>query len=88
MRNAHGYATMTDRETGKIIKECETFGCFHCQRIVHVPPKASPTDLGGFCGQCGKMICPRCVNHGACLPFEEAFRQLEARIDARRSYGF
>ncbi len=88
MRHAQGYAVMTDRETGKVIKECDTFKCRHCQRVVHVPPKADAASLGGFCGTCGGLTCPRCVRQAVCLPFEEELRQMEARIDARRSYGF
>lgn len=87
MRQAQGYATLTDRVTGNVTHERDTFQCHHCSRIVHVPPKADPASIGGLCGHCVKLICPRCVG-GACTPWLEQLARMEARLDARRSYGF
>jgi len=69
------------------IAEHDTFTCGHCQRIVVVPAKCSPAELGGVCGHCNAMICPRCVASGVCVPWEEAMRRMEAKTEALRSYG-
>lgn len=87
MRQAQGYATLTDRESGKVTAERDTFTCNHCSRIVHVAPKADPASIGGLCGHCLKMICPHCVGHG-CTPWLEKLERMQARYEARRSYGF
>src|SRR5512143_1685512 len=78
MRNPGGYAVKTD-PTG--IYEWDSFTCFHCQQVVHVPARADPADLGGLCKMCMKLICPKCVNLGGCMPFE---KKLEAYERAHR----
>ena len=85
MRNAGGYSCITDPDLGTI--ESDTFTCKHCNRVVMVKPKTSPTDAGGMCGMCAGLICPACVADGRCLPFEERLARMEARDVARRSYG-
>jgi hypothetical protein len=89
MRNAQGYACIVDPDEG--IREADTFTCFHCQQIIHVKPKMDPADMGGLCKLCMKLICPRCVG-GRCDPFfkrvEREEKKFEARMAARRSYGF
>lgn len=87
VRNPQGYATLTDIQSGKTIAECDTFKCQHCQRVVHVKAKANPDKLGGWCRQCAKAICPKCVATGRCEPFEKKLEAEEARYHARRSYG-
>lgn len=82
MRNAGGYAIITDASGG--VKECDTFTCSHCNSVVHVPVKASPDDLGGFCRMCAKMICPRCVQTGLCDPFEKKLKRMEDKYHWRR----
>lgn len=84
MRNAQGYATIFS-DAG--VKECDTFRCNHCQKIVHVKPKASPTDLGGHCRQCDELICSGCVAEGFCAPWEQQMREMEERQASRRSYA-
>ena len=84
MRNAQGHATITGPDG---LKESDTFTCAHCNRIVHVPVKADPDKLGGWCRQCMKAICPKCVATGACDPFEKKLEREEARYHALRSYG-
>lgn len=69
------------------IKEAATFTCFHCNRVVHVPAKADPDKLGGWCRVCDKAICPQCVKTGECRPFEKELEKMEASYHARRSYG-
>lgn len=84
MRQPQGYATLTDPSG---VVEADTFSCHHCQRIVTVPPRADPADLGGLCKTCMKLICPRCVDLRTCTPWEESMARMEAREAARRSYG-
>lgn len=66
--------------------ECDTFTCGHCQRVVHVPPRCDPADMGGLCKVCMAPICPRCLDKG-CTPFEKALELAEVRAVALRSYG-
>lgn len=69
-----------------IQEEHDTFTCGHCQRIVRVPPRANPADVGGMCYQCTHLICPRCVGQG-CVPFEKSLEAAEAHYHSRRSYA-
>lgn len=69
-----------------IERECDTFTCAHCNRVVHVKPKCNPDELGGNCRLCMKMVCPKCVDLG-CTPFEKTLEKWEARGRALRSYG-
>lgn len=85
MRNPGGYAIITDPGCG--VTEQDSFTCHHCNRIVFVKPKCSPSDLGGLCKTCMKFICPHCVNKGNCDPWEEQMKRAEASYHARRSYG-
>ena len=84
MRRPQGYALLTDPEKG--IKEADTFSCSHCNRIVHVKPKADPADMGGLCKCCMRLICPACVGK-ACDVLERKLERQEASYQARRSYG-
>lgn len=65
-----------------------TFTCAHCNMVVRLPTRADPEKLGGWCMVCDKAICPECVKTGKCDPMEEKIKRFEARIEARRSYGF
>jgi hypothetical protein len=84
LRKAQGYACIVDPVTGT--RETDTFTCNHCQKVVAVKPGASPTDLGGYCGGCSKMICPKCVGKG-CTPWEKIMDAMERDYERRRSYG-
>lgn len=33
-----GYAQIVDRLTGQTLKECDTYTCVRCTKIIHVPP--------------------------------------------------
>lgn len=85
MRNAQGYARQ-DWIDGHVV-ECDTFTCAHCQHVVFVRPKADPTEVGGFCRQCAKMICPKCVNLMTCTPWEKEMERREAQARFRNSLG-
>lgn len=85
MRNPRGYACISDPDAGT--READTFTCFHCNSVVFVKPMASPTDVGGMCGLCAKLICPACVAKGNCDPFEKKLERVEASYHALRSYG-
>lgn len=84
MLKPQGYATLTDPDTG--VEERDTFTCYHCNCVKHVKPKMDPTDLGGLCKVCMKLICPDCVGK-SCVPFMKKLERMEARYHARRSYG-
>ena len=79
VRNPGGYIII-DGQMGR--KEADTFTCGHCNKIVIVPARASPTELGGLCGCCDSLLCPDCVRDGRCLPLEVQL----ARLEALRSY--
>lgn len=82
-RQRFGYATLVDPQGSK---ECDTFNCAHCQKIVHIPPAVNgkKTMPGGACAACGhKLICDKCVDLGVCTPF---LKQIEAVEAANRMY--
>lgn len=96
---AQGYAVETSPEG---MKECDTYTCGHCQRIVFVPSGHSastiqtraPTRMedkggttgGGLCKMCMTLICPRCVDNGFCLPFMKKLEAEEGLDRTLRSY--
>jgi len=101
MRRPQGYATLIGPTTvnGRPIgpkalqggaafgmHECDTASCAHCQRVMHIPVRCDPADLGGLCKQCMGIICPACVGKG-CEPLEKKLRRMEQRGAALRSYG-
>lgn len=59
--------------------EFETFTCAHCSRIIKIPHRAAPDEVGGRCGNCDAMVCPGCVRIGRCTPFEKKLEEYEAR---------
>lgn len=83
MFKAGGYAVLTS-ENG--VKEMDTFSCRHCNRVTHIKAFARPEDIGGRCGCCDGLICSSCVGE-PCLVLEERLKRMEARDEARRSYG-
>lgn len=68
-------------------KVTDTFTCGHCNHIVGVKPKQDPTEIGGLCKVCMKLICGGCVDRGSCDPFEKKLERAERRGIALRSYG-
>lgn len=78
-----GYTFTTDGNGNT--QEGESFTCFHCQKIVIIPPKSRPEDMGGLCYLCYRLVCPNCVGKD-CDPFEEKRKRLEASYLARKSY--
>lgn len=88
MRKPGGYAFLTDRLTGDIIKERDSFTCPHCSQIVHVQPKADPNEIG-YCHKCNKPICKWCqwkLARGApCKTWEAKVAELDRAIE--RSMG-
>ena len=98
MRNPHGYATIVGDLYSKaptLVEggvrhtevEIDTYSCSHCCKIVHVPVRADPANMGGLCKQCMGLDCNRCYAKGICIPWEEAMRRSEAKDAALRSYG-
>lgn len=99
MRNAGGYAIITSPEPTVVnfdrlrceeipagTTERDSFTCVHCNRVVHVKPRASMDEFGSMCRNCMKMVCPHCAD-GPCVPFEKKLEAAEARDRALRSYG-
>lgn len=85
MRSPGGILICTSVDGAAV--EHDTFTCAHCGAIVRVEHRASPEDMGGRCGVCDKLICPRCVKLGRCDPLEEKLKRAESSYEARRSYG-
>lgn len=79
----NGYAALTERATGNVIAECDTFQCNHCQRITHVKVKQRAEDLGGFCAACSNLICSGCVGK-PCDVIERKLERVERANDMRR----
>ena len=84
MRRAGGILIATSPDG---TRETDTFTCSHCQTVCFVEPRERPEDIGGLCKQCMKLICPRCVDAGVCVPWEKEMERQEARYHALRSYG-
>lgn len=97
-----GYAVLFNPEPGYVrldedssrseyrcegIVEMDTFRCGHCGSIRHVRVKERPEDIGGFCRQCMKAICPYCLQSGRCDPLEKKLERIEERARILRSYG-
>lgn len=98
MRNPGGYGqiicdgTLTrpvafDGYGNTVAAETDTFSCGHCNKVVFVPARTDPANLGGLCKQCMKLICPHCLAGGRCTPLEKRLAEQEARYHALRSYG-
>ena len=86
MPRLNGYAFLTDKESGKVIKERETFTCVRCSRIVHVKPKCDPTELGGVDYRSGRLICKACIDGERAL-WEERVARLDLEIEQCRFSG-
>ena len=84
MRKPQGY--LIGVGPSGVIAEADSFTCSHCSRIVIVRPLDDPANMGGHCRLCDKLICSRCVDAG-CTPWEKKMEFMEARHEARRSYG-
>lgn len=99
MRNPGGYAIITSPEPTRVnfdrmrceeisagTFEADTYSCVHCNRIVHVKPRAPMDEFGSMCRNCMKMVCPTCAD-GPCVPFMKKLEMAEARERTLRSYG-
>ena len=69
---------------GKVV-EMATYTCPHCNCVVHVPPKADPSILGGFCGMCHKPTCTKPECNNGCSSFERQIDAQERKDYQRRS---
>ena len=99
MRNPQGYATIISPDPSRVtfdrfrcedisagIVEIDTFTCVHCNKVMHVKPRANMDDFGSMCRNCMKMVCPTCAS-GPCVPFMKKLEMMEVRDYALRSYG-
>lgn len=82
MKRPRGYSHAVDRN-GRVVDECDTFTCGHCNGIVRVAPRAV---LGG-CRVCDALLCGNCAQLGRCTPFEKRMERAEAKAASRRSMG-
>jgi len=82
-----GTAVARDSYGRAVQAEHDTFTCNHCNKVVIVNAGERPEDIGGMCYMCMKLVCPHCVDAGACVPFEKKLEAIERREDALRSYG-
>jgi hypothetical protein len=84
MRNPGGYAIIVDPYQSQP-KECDTFTCSHCNRVIFIKPRMDAADMGGFCTLCTKHICKLCAgsgergDDGKCIPFEKKMEAMERR---------
>lgn len=89
MLRPQGYGVLTGPDGN--VKEADSFTCHHCQRIVFVKPRCSPSDAGGWCSICAKLICSPCLGRmsrgGGCVPWEKKMEKMEARDRFLRSAG-
>ena len=85
MKNKTEGVALSFDQRGRVI-ENETFTCKHCQRIVVVPHKADPSQLGGVCYSCDALVCPQCYGRD-CDHFANKLARAEAHHEALRSYG-
>lgn len=72
---------------GKIVRECDTFTCQHCNTIVPVPPMAKGNDMpGGQCKGCMGLVCTQCYDKGGCDHIEKKLERFERRSRWHRQY--
>jgi hypothetical protein len=76
-----GFYTLHDRLEDAVEKECDTFTCQHCSRLVKVKPFCSPSDIefGGQCKGCMGLICLRCYDIPGCDHIERKLERAESR---------
>lgn len=99
MRRPGGYALLVQPEPSKVNfdgfrcesietlhYETDTFTCCHCNRVMHVKPRAPMDEFGSMCRNCMKMVCPTCAN-GPCVPFEKKLMEMEERNYIRDQYN-
>jgi hypothetical protein len=97
MRNAGGYAVIVSPEPQQVTfdhlrceqvgvgtTEADTFTCAHCNRIIHVRPRAAPDEFGSMCRNCMKMVCPDAACNKDCIPFMKRIEQAEKKDMMRR----
>src|SRR5713226_9532896 len=92
MLRERGWASFTDRESGKIIAECSTFNCGHCNAIRHIQPglllRRGPRNHDwSTCKCCMELVCEKPECNNVCIPFMKKIEAWEGRNYALRSYG-
>lgn len=85
MRRPGGFLIVSSHEG--MDKECDTFTCGHCQRVVFVKPMCDPADAGGLCYACDRHICRQCVGLGKCEVIEKKLERWEDAGRIAREYG-
>jgi hypothetical protein len=86
MRNAHGYAVLTDPDIPGGVRERDTMRCNHCMRVVVLKPNESPF---ATCRSCMEFICEACygdlIRGTPCKTVEQQADEIEAAIMKRRA---
>lgn len=77
MLRPHGYAVIIGPD---VIREIDTFTCFHCNRVTHLKPKEPPY---ATCKRCMNFICASCYAIGGCRPLEQWLEEQERAISRR-----
>ena len=98
MRKPNGYATifsptpskanlggMGEVEIREGTFEVDSAQCGHCQKVIHVPPRAHPNFLS-ICRVCMRPTCEQC-SAGECDVFEKKLARMEERERTLKSYG-
>lgn len=85
MPRSEGYATWTDRESGKLLGEAKTHNCCHCGFFItfHDAMGIAIADASVWCGTCAAPQCPSCAAKGSCVPFEKKIDTIEKRGNER-----
>lgn len=80
MRNPQGYMIWNDPSLPGGIKEADSAQCAHCNRHFIVPPKAAPSECGGWCRMCYQPVCNRTECNAECIPFEKKLDAYERSV--------
>lgn len=82
-----GYFYVWGNEEDKILRECDTFTCQHCNTIVPVRPLCPPNEMpGGQCKGCMGLICTKCYAKGGCDHIEKKLERQERLGRWHRQY--
>lgn len=76
MAQSRGLLVISDPSLGK--RQFDTFTCTHCNSIKAIDVGRSASDMGGWCYQCAKAICPGCAGKPECTPFMKKIEKMEA----------
>lgn len=85
-----GWASLTDRATGKVLKEANTYTCVRCNAVIHVPPGRRFEDVANIDPNTMGVMCARHAGDNdrrSYLQKEEANEDRDARLNVLRKLG-